>query len=117
MSAQRRGPSAIVSEAPRPRRPLIDPRAPPAASAVRLHSESRCRSIETMDHGANTALLCVLCLCACTAVDTAVTPSAPTAPPPTGDHATTDPPRWRFDVEPYVWLPSTSGTGTTTTTP
>jgi hypothetical protein len=61
-----------------------------------------------MDHGANAALLCVLCLCACT---------APTGPPPTVDHATTDPPRWRFDVEPYLWLPSTSGTGTTNTTP
>lgn len=26
-------------------------------------------------------------------------------------------PGWRFDVEPYVWLPSTSGTGSTDTTP
>lgn len=73
-----------------------------------------------MEHGANTALLLVFCLGACTATHPAATPIAPTAPttpPRTDPHAATDPPRWRFDVEPYVWLPSTSGTGTTSTTP
>lgn len=48
----------------------------------------------------------VVCLCACTASHA-----------PTDRHGAADPPGWRFDIEPYVWLPSTNGTGTTNTTP
>ena len=71
-----------------------------------------------MDHGANTALLCsIFVLAACTASRSAATPIAATAPLRIDQHPTIEPPRWRFDVEPYVWLPSTNGTGTTNTTP
>lgn len=70
-----------------------------------------------MAAGANPALLCgALCFGACTS-HTAVTPIVATASAHTARQTATDPPRWRFDVEPYVWLPSTSGTGTTSTTP
>lgn len=61
-------------------------------------------------------LCSVPALTACAASRTAT--SLVASPPPQTD-ARGDPGanRWRFEIEPYVWLPSTSGTGTTDTTP